>query len=113
MKEIQKSERAAKEITHPEDDFKGYSLEEIRYQRALVTLHKEFCRTKIERLGTQLKNKTPFSSSSSSSSSSIPGKVGFVAGKLLTGLNYMDYAMLGFNIFSSARKVFSFFKRKK
>lgn len=110
MKEIQKSEKAAKEITHPEDDFKGYSLEEIRYQRALVTLHKEFCRTKIERLGNQLKNKNPFSSSSSTT---LPGKVGFVTSKLLHGLSYMDYAMLGFNLFSSARKVFSFFKKKK
>ncbi|MDE5888148.1 MAG: hypothetical protein K2J48_11375 [Muribaculaceae bacterium] len=109
MKEIQKSEQAAKEITHPEDNFKGYTLEEIRYQRALVALHKEFCKTKINRVSSQLTHSNPFSSSSSS----LPGKVGFFAGKLLTGLNYMDYAMLGFNLFGSAKKIYSFFKKKK
>lgn len=110
MKEIQKSEKAAKDITNPEVDFKGYTLEEIRYQRALVTLHKEFCRTKIDRIGNQLKRTNPLAPSSSTS---LPGKVGFFAGKLLTGLNYMDYAMIGFNLFSSARKIISFFKKKK
>lgn len=110
MKEIQKSEKAAKEITNPDDNFKGYTLEEIRYQRALVTLHKEFCRNKIERVSRQLSSTSPLAPSKSSS---LPGKVGFMAGKLLTGLNYIDYIMIGFSLFGSAKKVFSLFKKKK
>lgn len=110
MNEIQKSEKVAKEITNPEVKFKGYTLEEIRYQRALVTLQKEFCHTKIIRLSNNLKNTNPLKKSAPSS---LPGKVGFMAGKLLTGLNYMDYIMLGFSVFGSVRKIFSFFKKKK
>lgn len=110
MNEIKKTEDVAKSITHPEQ-FKGYTLEEIRYQRALVALQKEFCKTKILRNVHNLQKTNPLSPSSTVKS--MPGKVGFVASKLLTGLNYLDYAMLGFSLFSSARKVYSFFHRKK
>lgn len=108
MKEIKKSEQVAKEITNPEITFKGYTLEEIRYQRALVTLHKEFCRTKIERLAHNVRNTNPLAPNKKSS---LPGKIGFVAGKLLGGLNYLDYAMMGFSLFGSVRKIISLFKK--
>ena len=29
--------------------FKGYTMEELRYQRAMMALRKEFCKTKITR----------------------------------------------------------------
>lgn len=112
MNEIKKTEQAVKEITSPEVDFKGYTLEEIRYQRALVTLQKEFCKTKINRNLRNLQKVNPFSAAASSSTT-LPGKVGMVAGKLLTGLNYLDYAIIGFSLFGSVRKVLSFFKRRK
>lgn len=111
MNEIKKTEDVAKSITHPDVQFKGYTLEEIRYQRALVALQKEFCKTKILRNVHNLQKSNPLAPSSAVKS--MPGKVGFVASKLLTGLNYLDYAMLGFSLFSSARKVYSFFHRKK
>lgn len=112
MNEIQKSEQAAKDITEPSTKFKGYTLEEIRYQRAFVTLQKEFCKTKINRNLHNMQMANPFSSAASASGS-IPGKIGTVAGKLLTGLNYLDYVMIGFSLFGTVRKVFSFFRRKK
>ena len=112
MNEILKSEKAAKDITKPSTKFKGYTLEEIRYQRALVTLQKEFCKTKLNRNLHNLQKANPFSSDASTSSS-IPGKIGMVAGKLMTGLNYLDYAMIGFSLFGTVRKVLSFFHRKK
>lgn len=112
MNEIQKSEQAAKDITKPATKFKGYTLEEIRYQRALVTLQKEFCKTKLNRNLQNIQKANPFSSAASASGS-LPGKFGMVAGKLLTGLNYIDYAMIGFSLFGTARKVFSFFRRKR
>ena len=110
MNEIKKTEVVAKSITHPET-FKGYTLEEIRYQRALVALQKEFCKAKMMRNVHTLQKSNPLSPSNAVKS--MPGKVGFVAAKLLTGLSYIDYAMLGFSLFSSARKVYSFFHRKK
>lgn len=110
MNEIKKTEDVAKSITNPEK-FKGYTLEEIRYQRALVALQKEFCKAKILRNVHSIQKTNPLTPSGAIKS--MPGKIGFVASKLLTGLNYLDYAMLGFSLFRSARKVFSFFHRKK
>lgn len=112
MNEIQKSEKAAKEITSPENTFKGYTLEEIRYQRALVTLQKEFCKNKFNRNLHNLQKSNPFNSASSAVNS-LPGKVGLIAGKVMSGLNFLDYAMIGFSLFGSVRKVLSFFRKKK
>lgn len=109
MNEIQNTEKVAKDITDPQNNFKGYTLEEIRYQRALVALQKEFSKTKIIRTAHNITRSNPLAPSASSMS----GKVGFVASKLLTGLNYLDYAMIGFSVFGTARKVFSFFRKKK
>jgi len=111
MNEIQKSTRETERITQPENKFKGYTLEELRYQRALVLLQKEFCKSKITRNVNNLQKSNPLSPSVAASS--LPGKVGFVASKLLTGLNYLDYAMIGFSLFGAARKLFSIFRRKK
>lgn len=112
MNEIQKSQQAAKNITSPENNFKGYTLEEIRYQRALVALQKEFCKTKVMRNLHNLQKANPLTSAASSANT-LPGKFGAVAGKLLTGFNYLDYVMIGFSVFGSLRKVFKFFRRKK
>lgn len=111
MNEIKKTEEVAKSITNPDVKFTGYTLEEIRYQRALVALQKEFCKTKILRNVRNLQKTNPLSPSSAAKS--MPGKVGFVATKLISGLNYLDYAMLGFSVFSSARKIYSFFHKGK
>ncbi len=111
MNEIRKTEDVAKSITHPEVQFKGYTLEEIRYQRALVALQKEFCKTKMARNVHNLKKANPLTPAGAANS--LPGKLGFAATKLITGLNYLDYAVLGFSIFSSVRKVYSLFRRKK
>lgn len=112
MNEIEKSEKAAREITSPDNKFKGYTLEEIRYQRALVTLQKEFCKNKLNRNLRNIQKSNPFNSASSAANS-LPGKVGLIAGKVLSGLNYLDYAMIGFSMFGTVRKVLSFFRRKK
>lgn len=111
MNEIQKSTKAAEQITEPENKFKGYTLDELRYQRALVTLQKEFCKSRLIRNVNGLQKNNPFNPTSAASS--LPGKVGFVASKLISGLNYLDYAMIGFTVFGSVRKILSIFKRNK
>lgn len=112
MKEIVKTNNTDP-LTGSESEplFKGYTIEELRYQRALVTLQKEFCKSKLERNISSLKKSNPLSPNTAASS--LPGKFGFLATKLLSGLNYLDYAMLGFSLFGSARKVYSFFHKKK
>lgn len=91
--------------------FRGYTLEELRYQRALVALKKDFSQTKLLRNLDGVK-KSNFLSPQRVASS-IPGRFGSVASKVFSGLNYLDYAMLGFSVFSSIRKVLSFFHKKK
>lgn len=90
--------------------FKGYTLEELRYQRALIVLKRDFSQTKLLRNIDGIKKTNPLSPQGATS---VPGKFGLVASKVLSGLNYLDYAMLGFSIFNSARKVYSFFHKKK
>jgi len=111
MNEVLTSAKSADEITRNESNFKGYTLEELKYQRALVTLQKEFCRTKLMRHVGNIQKSNPLSPSSAVSS--LPGKVGFVASKVFSSLNYLDYAMLGFSLFGIVRKVTSVFRRKK
>lgn len=111
MKELQSSTEAATNITAPQSAFKGYTIEELRYQRALVALQKEFCATKIRRNLGNLQKSNPLKASSSSSL--LPGKFGSVVPKLLSGLNYLDYALIGFSVFGTLRKITSIFRKKK
>ncbi len=90
-------------------DFKGYSMEELRYQIALMALRKEFCKTKLQNSVEQLRH--PFSNNKESNRSGFIGKVGTAAGimgKVFTKLNLLDYAMIGMQLFGSGRKVYKF-----
>ncbi|MDE7413601.1 MAG: hypothetical protein K2N05_07455 [Muribaculaceae bacterium] len=106
-KEIAKSN----DVLIPQKDFKGYTIEELRYQRALVALQKEFCKSKVLHKAERIKNRKLFGNNEGSSSKL--SKVGNIAGKLLTGLNYLDYAMIGMSLFGSGKKIYKFIKRKK
>lgn len=108
IKQIKEKEKSAKEIVG-NSDFKGYTIEEIRFQRALVAMEAEFCKNKCERSWNNIKKANPLAPSKSS----FTGKAGSIALKLINGLNYMDYIMLGISLFGGAKKVFSLFHRKK
>lgn len=110
MKELKAKEKVAKDIMAPENEFKGYTIEEIRFQRALVAMEADFCKTKITKSLNNLQRINPLSPTSQNL---LPGKTGSIALKLVKGLNYMDYIMLGFSVFSGVRKVFSFFKGRR
>lgn len=109
MKEVVKKEKMAQEITQPDKKCKGYTIEEIRFKRALVAMEAEFCKTKINRSWSNIQEANPLSPGNKTT---LPGKAGSLALKMVSGLNYLDYALLGFSIFKGARKIFSFFKRK-
>lgn len=110
MKEIKAQEKVAQDILTPENKFKGYTIEEIRFQRALVAMEADFCKTKIFKSLNNLKKINPMTATGSSS---LTGQAGNIALKLVNGLNYMDYILLGWSVFSGARKVFSFFRGKR
>lgn len=94
-----------------EDEFKGYSIEELRYKRAMITLKKEFCKAKILHEVEQIKEHSIFGGTRTGKFT----QTGAVITKLLSGLNYLDYAMVGMSLFSTGKKVFSLLRggRKK
>ena len=91
--------------------FKGYTLEELRYQRALIALKKDFSQAKLMRSLDTVQKANPLSATNRISS--LNSKFGGVASRIFSGLNYLDYAMMGFSFFNSVRKVYGFFHKKK
>lgn len=85
---------------------RGYSFAELRYQRALTALQMEFCKSRMRHEIDNLKKARflPFGANDARSS---------WVGKILSGLHYTDYVLLGFSTFSTLRKVFSFFHGRK
>ena len=96
----------------PAAKFKGYTLEELKYQRALTALRREFCKSKITSKVYSLRKHNPLSRDGEAGNN-VTGKLSYFLPKVISGMNYLDYALLGWSAFSSARKVFSFFRRKK
>lgn len=96
----------------PESSFSGYTLADIRYNRALVALQKQFCHEKIIVGMHKIQAVNPFGRDGSSSRNAV-SRFSPIAGKLLAGLNYVDYALIGFSVFKTLRKGFMFFSRKK
>lgn len=95
----------------PVSSFKGYSLADIRYYRALTTLQREFCKQKIVADMHRIQKINPLTGGTPSKRNQ--SGFGAMAGKILSGLSYMDYILLGFRSFSTIRRVFSLFRRKK
>ena len=46
---MKEKEKKVKELIGTEKEFKGYTIEEIRFQRALVAMEAEFCKTKMSK----------------------------------------------------------------
>lgn len=92
--------------------FKGYTLDELRYQKALALLKREFARQKIETATRHIKNDNALLSGNLSAGKivSLAGG-GKIASKMLGGLNVLDYAMIGFSAFRSLRKIGRLFHR--
>lgn len=94
----------------PEVEFKGYTLDEIRHQRALVAVKKEFARAKMMGAVDMVKDRNPFAEDGKLKAVS---RLGTVPMKIMKGLNYTDYIVMGLSLIGTARKVFSFFRKKK
>lgn len=86
---------------------KGYSFHELQYQRALIAVKKDFCATSFVNELNKIKNRKLFFNGKEMTSKNT------WLSKVLSGLNYFDYAMLAASTFSSVKKVFRIFKRKK
>ena len=93
---------------HTQSGFKGYTLDELRYQRAVLALKAEYCKERIFETAEELHKKTPFSSQGQK----IYAKgLGGILGKIVSGLSYVDIALVGFSAFNSIRKISSIFRK--
>lgn len=110
MKKEKETAAAGASAAPVEEDFKGYTLEELRYQRALLLLKREFLKEKAVKETKAVKARIPMLNGKSPLASMSPQGI---LGRVAKGLNYADYLMLGFSIFSAGRKMFSLFRKKK
>lgn len=114
-------------------EFKGYTMEELRYQKALAALRKEFCKTNMLHAIDNLKKPSAskaikaiplvgqaakmlpigkeMTKSSTGSSAMAIGKSAF---KFAIGrLKPLDYVFLAFSLVGPAIKVVKLFRKKK
>ncbi|MDE6697467.1 MAG: hypothetical protein K2K25_11355 [Muribaculaceae bacterium] len=112
MENIKRIEGKDKVLTPAEEpvEFQGYTLDEIRHRRALITVRKEFAKEKLLQQVDSLKDRNPFASDGTLKAAS---RLGSIPMKIVRGLNYTDYIMLGISAFGTMKKVFSFFRKKK
>lgn len=90
-------------------EFKGYTIEEIKYQRAMLALRKEFCKAKLmQTVGEMRPQRKP-------GKHNAPKFKLFttVASKVLSNLNALDYVLMGVSLLGTAKKGLRLFKKKK
>ena len=90
--------------------FNGFTLDEIRHNRALIAVRKEFAKAKVMQQVDALKDRNPFAPDGSLKAGA---RLGTIPMKIMRGLNYTDYIMMGISVIGTMRKVFSLFKKKK
>lgn len=93
------------ELENPE--FKGYTMSDLRYRRALIAVKRDFTSAALVNDINKIKNRKFFFNGKSFAGDNT------WLGKALSGLNYFDYVVLAISTFSSLKKFFSLFNRKK
>ena len=111
MEEIKRTN--SDKVVKPDEEsphFNGFTLDEIRHHRALIAVRKEFAKAKILEDVEKVKERNPFAPDGSLKAAQ---RLGNVPMKIMRGLNYTDYIMMGISAFGTVRKVMSMFKKKK
>ena len=88
--------------------FKGYTMEEIKYQRAMMALRKEFCKAKLMQSLQEMRPKRKESTSGNSKFSMAAS----IASKLFSNLNTLDYILMGISLFGTVKKGYKLIRRK-
>ena len=98
-----------KDVDRP---FKGYTMEELKYQRAMMALKVEFSK---EQLMASLRSFHPSNAKTAKGSGLVSklGLAGRLTSKFFSGLNTLDYVMMGMSLFGTAKKAYGLFIKKK
>lgn len=110
MKNQEKENKVPGSGVQREQEFKGYTMDELRYQRALVALKKEFLREKAIKQTKEIKEQVPLLNGKAPS---IGGGSRGIMGKLIKGLSFTDYILLGFQMLKIGKKIGSIFGKKQ
>lgn len=94
---------------HKQPGFSGYTMAELKYQRALVALKKEYLKEDILYQTADIKRRIPFLNRKKKTEKKSSG----LFGKMMKGLDYSDYIMLGAKGFGIIKKAGSLFRKKK
>ena len=81
--------------------WKGYDIDELRYRRAYLLARCEIQKMKLAQQTEAMKQGLP------------SFKTSGVAGRMLKGLSYMDYAYRAYRTVSQAVKIFGRFRHRK
>lgn len=104
-KELKESGQT-QETQEPRKEFKGYTIEEIRYQRALVALRKEFCKGKILKSVDEIRHPRRAKAAEKSGIARWTG----MAGNLLSNVNIVDCVVFGMSLVGPGRKFYRLLK---
>jgi len=96
--------------------FKGYTIDEIRYQRAMLGVRKEFCKAKVMESVSNLKpggRRREHGILKATRKPPLLRMAGGVASKFLGNLNAIDYVLMGISAIGTVRKGIRLLKGKK
>lgn len=94
--------------------FRGYTIDEIKYRRVLVSLKKEVYKERLINSYRGLVEASPLHRSPNKGRKTKRQHItGSIMTKILHSLDMVDYAVLGFSLYKSVTNVANFFRRKK
>lgn len=92
-----------------EEEFKGYTMDELKYHRALLAVKKEFLKEKAVKETKKIKDQIP-GINGRPVTDLIPARS--LAGRIFRGLDLFDYIVLGFQAVKIGKKLTSIFRKK-
>lgn len=105
-----KTDRKNRESHYSDGEFKGYTIDELRYQRALVALKKEFLKERVIKNTDNIKSQIPIVNGKMPISK---GTSNGIFGKIMKGLDFADYLIIGMQAIKIGKKIGKIFKKKK
>lgn len=93
-------------------DFKGYTLEELQWQRAFVALQAELAKETLIAKKEAITASLPFGKKKDDSGSRLPAMSGKTLQRIVSSLSYLDYFRMASTVARAGIKVFKFFRRK-
>lgn len=98
---------------HKSPGFKGYSLRELKYQKALAEVRRDFLKEKITNDLNRLRQVKLMSVFSGSGDSAKGNAAGAFMATALKAFSHADYILAALSILSTGRKIFRTFRRRK